>query len=182
MDEKPFAHETLEYRQNPRENLLTRNHFIHKFYGALKGFDYFDSLVQVDWDVVQLKPLTDNWWEKQDSYGVPFRAAIRKGIRQCFCAKWRKDQEDRRKITQCGCIWFGDRTFVNSCIDINHENPVWMPEIVVSRKLDNIYGTWIGTDEYIRLGYEADFVRWASFRYRNLSNPSKKTAFWLKRH
>lgn len=161
------------------------NHFWHKWQALLKAFETFDSIMSVDWDCVQKKVLTTDWWEKQEEPGVPFRATLTRQNNCGWAAKWRRSKKFVKKgalphdagfVPYCGCMWLGDVGFVERCFKRAEKIPYWMQQQCVARELDSMHGDkWIGVRKYRHLGYEPSFLRIG----HQLRGSTRKNVVWV---
>jgi len=159
MDERPFSfYDSDSDRLTEYGELVYWGSciFRHKWTAILKGFDYFDSVVSVDWDCRQVQKVDDDWWQRQLSFGVPFRATLKRTHKSTLSAFWRSGGE-RFVLGHCGCALFCDREFVSNCARTNTDNPRFLQKQAMAKYLDGMHGRWIGSQKYAQLGYEADF-------------------------
>jgi len=160
------------------------NHFWHKWQSLRMGLEEFESVVSVDWDCKQIRPLTDEWWDRQKSYGVSFRASLVKQPNFSWAARWRRKEsfinngctsEDVKLLPFCGCFWTNNKKLVERCIWFSERVFFWMPEQALARWLDETHGEkWIGIEAYRKLGYEPDFIKVD----HQLKKPSIHSRIW----
>jgi len=144
------------------------NHFWHKWQAIRYGLSLYEAIVSVDWDCKQIGSLDQEWWERQGSYGVSFRATLIKQPNFTWAAKWRKrppfvgkiNPDDAKLVPFCGCFWTNSTELADECIGFSERVHFWMPEQALARWLDKTHGEkWIGVRAYKKLGYEPEFIK-----------------------
>jgi len=125
--------------------------FRHKLEFYKAGMEDFDEIVYLDWDVLQLKPLTSNYWEnlykKEKIQGHIHRR------RQGTCP-WRKYKFWKNRLINAGILALRDNNLPNLFIQtwnkidsdefltIKNDRKFWTfnDEIIIQYVIDHIYG------------------------------------------
>lgn len=164
-----------------RAGALGTTLFIHKWDALLNAFDRFSAVVSVDWDFMQVQPISDAWWKEQEAYGVPFRAKLFKTTKSYRGAFWRGSVEQSKFIPHCGCGWFGDKEIVKEAKEASDREMSFSQQQSLAKAMDQRNDQiFLPPEEYKKLGYEADFVDLGPRQTPIFENPEGKT-IWTER-
>lgn len=187
LGDEPYASPKIHKERGQKYGGMLQwgyNHFWHKWQVILQSFNYFDAVVAVDWDAHQLQPLTIEWWERQEGYGLPFRATLIYQENFTWAAAWRKTQAyldkgakyyDSHFMPYCGCLWTNSQPFIERCQYWSQRVPHWMQQQSLAKTLDESNGeAWIGIEAYRKLGYEPNHIEIG----QQLLKPKDETVIW----
>jgi len=144
VDERPLVWE------NKRCHYINE-HYRHKLEAFLLATSEFDEFVFLDWDVVPISPIPDNFWDilkEKQSIQSPLNK-YHKFIHRY--AEWRQNEKDRHYIPSAAFVYVGDKQIPINLIQLWDEmNRPPLEEIVIAKYIDQKYDKWIGPEQYFK--------------------------------
>lgn len=142
--------------KNPLPFDVLEAQYRHKLEALKYAFesDGATELVHMDWDVIPIKPLPDDFWEKLNEKESLQGCLQQYKRRKCY---WR-GENDTRKLTNGGFLYIRDPEIPNGIIKLWEENPGPSMEPALSKFIDQMsgyYPNFPGLEKYWEL-YEIE--------------------------
>jgi hypothetical protein len=147
---------TGQYRHANSCNRGKHEQYGHKFLAFSLASAEFDEFVSLDWDVVPVAPVPDDFWDVLGKK-QPIQAALLKyGVSR---ACWRPRRRGRMFLPSAAFVYIRDRRIASGLVELWRE--MGMPskeETVMAAYMDRLAGGWFGVEKYHEL-FQPEFFK-----------------------